>query len=222
MEYADTVVRAVRLSVRNPFAILLVSVGVSVSLLPFVTGILVAGTLGAIVGLWTTSLLLGFVSVGGARITATVYERRVSIGTSYFWEGVREGWVMGLAIGIGTFFVSLFALLLSMNTLGGALGMSIIMFGVYALLAWYVLALFVLTVWGASDGPDGIEASFRQGGIVLVEHPIAGLWVLVQTIGWTLLSIPLIIAPILLLPGFVQLVATAIIRRAIENGEDES
>lgn len=219
MQYADTVVRTVRLTVRNPFAIVLVSVAATVATVPLLTGVLVAGPLGAVVGLWTTSMLLGFVAVGCARIVTVVYEREVSLGTSYFWEGIRSGTTMAPVVGFGTFVVALVALVLALNPLQGVLGLSIALLGVYALLAWYVVATFALAMWAASDRPSGVRSSFVDGGVLVLEHPVAAVWVLVQTVGWALLSVPLIIAPGLLLPGFAQLVAVSIVRRAADGGE---
>jgi hypothetical protein len=46
--------------------------------------------------------------------------------------------------------------------------------------------------------------------------------VLVQTVGWTLVAIPLVIAPLLLLPGFVQLVGIAIARTAARESPSHS
>lgn len=225
MEYADTVVRSVRLAVRNPFAVVLVSVGTTVALVPLLTGVYLAGTLGAVVGLWTTAFALGFVAVGGARIAAVVYEREVSLGTSYFWEGIRSGTRVAPAIGVGTFLAALVALVLVVNPLDGVAGMSLALLGVYLLLAWYVLVTFALALWGASEGADdvdatdGVRASFAEGGRLVLEHPVAAVWVLVQSVGWTLVSIPLIIAPVLVLPGFVQLVCTGIVRRAADGSD---
>ena len=217
MKYADAVVRAVRLTVRNPFAVLLVSVGVSVSLLPFFTGLVVGGVVGGVVGLWTTSLLLGFVGVGGARISAVVVEREVSLGTSYFWEGVRSGTKMALTVGIGTFGFGLGALALVTNPLDGVVGMSVAMLGVYALVAWYVLAMFSLTLWASFDRGRDIRESFADGARLILERPVSAVWLVVQTVGWTLLSALLVVAPVLLLPGFVQLVGTALVFRAADE-----
>lgn len=214
MEYADTVVRAVRLTVRNPFAVVLVSVATTVSVLPLLTGALLAGFFGVLVGLWTTSMMLGFVAVGCARIVTVVYEREVSLGTSYFWEGIRSGTTMAPVVGIGTFLVALVALLFALNPFRGILGLSITLIGVYVLLAWYVFATFALAMWADSDRPDDVRSSFADGGKLVLEHPVAAVWLLVQTIGWTLLSVPLIIAPVVLLPGFAQLVSVSIVRRA--------
>ena len=217
MKYADAVVRAARLTVRNPFAVLLVSVGVSVSMLPFLTGLAVAGAAGGIVGLWTTSILLGFVGVGGARISVVVVEREVSLGTSYFWEGVRSGTRMAGAVGFGTFVFGLVGLGLVSNPLDGVVGMSVAMMGVYALVAWYVLAMFSLTLWASFESERGVRESFADGARLVLKRPVAAVWLVVQTVGWTLLSILLIVAPVLLLPGFVQLVGTALISRAADE-----
>jgi hypothetical protein len=219
MEYADTVVRAVRLTVRNPFAVVLVSVGASVSVLPFLTGILVAGAVGGLVGLWTTSLLLGFVGVGGARIFTVVLEREVSLGTSYFWEGIRDGTRMALAVGTGTFVVGTVAFVLALNPAEGVLGWSVALLGLYALVAWFVLTTFSLTSWAEFESPGDVRGSFVDGGRLVLEHPIAAVWLVVQAVGWTLLSILLLIAPFVLLPGFVQLVGTALVRRATASDD---
>lgn len=217
MEYADTVVRAARLTVRNPFAVVLVSVGATVSVLPFLTGILMAGPAGGLVGLWTTSMLLGFVGVGGARISTVVLEREVSLGTSYFWEGIRAGPKMAATVGVGTFVVAVVALLLALNPAEGVVGLSVAMLGVYALVGWFVLATFSLTMWASFESAQGVRASFADGGRLVLEHPVAAGWLIVQAVGWSLLSIPLIVAPVVVLPGFVQLVGTALVRRAVAN-----
>lgn len=217
MKYTDTVGQVVRLTVRNPFAVLLISVGFSASLLPFLTGIVVAGTVGAVVGLWTTSLLLGFIGVGGARIAVVVVEREVSLGTEHFWEGVRAGKQMGPAVGVGTFVIALFALLLSSNPFESVVGMSLALIGVYALLGWFVLSLFSLTLWASFERELGVRETFAEGGRLVLKEPMAAVWFTVQTIGWTLLSIPLIVAPVVILPGFIQLLGTAMIARAAED-----
>ena len=51
----------------------------------------------------------------------------------------------------------------------------------------------------------------------LATFAMAAVWLIVQAIGWTLLSIPLVFAPALLLPGFVQMLGTAIVTRAAET-----
>lgn len=214
MKYADAVVRAVRLTVRNPFAVLLVSVGVSVSLLPLLTGVVVGGAVGGIVGLWTTSLLLGFVGVGGARISVVVVEREVSLGTRYFWDGIRSGKKMGPAVGLGTFVFGLIALVLASNPLDGVVGLSIALVGVYLLIAWFVLAMFALTLWASFECERGVKASFTDGGRLILSRPVSAVWLVVQAIGWSLLSLLLIIAPVFVLPGFVQLIGTALVSQA--------
>lgn len=218
MKYAATVVRAARLTARNPFAVLLVSVSASVSMLPFLTGVFVGGAAGGIVGLWTTSILLGFVGVGGANISVILVEREVSLGTSYFWEGIRAGTKMGPIVGLGTFVFVLVAFLLASNPLDGITGMSVAMVGVYVLIAWYVLVVFSLTLWASSEERQGVRGTFVDGGRLILERPVPAVWLVVQTVGWTLLSILLFVAPVLLLPGFVQLIGTALVIRAA--GED--
>lgn len=214
MKYAGSVVQCARLTVRNPFAVLLVSLGATVSLLPFITGVFVAGAVGGVVGLWTTSFMLGFVAVGGARIATVTLEREVSLGTDYFWEGVKRGTVMGPIVGVGTFGTALVAIAFSSISADGVLGMSLTLLGLYVVLGWFVLATFALTLWAAFENPRDPRAAFVEGGTLILEQPAAAAWLLVQAIGWTLLSIPLIIAPVLLLPGFVQMVGTAIVRLA--------
>lgn len=220
MEYADTVMRAIRVAVRNPFAVVLVSLAASMAVLPFLTGLLVAGAVGGLVGLWTSSFMLGFVAVGGARISTVVLERQVSLGTSYFWEGMRNGTRMATAVGAGTFLVAAVALALALNPLDGVAGLSVAMFGVYAILGWFTLVVFSLTRWASFGQSLGVRASFREGGRLILERPIAAVWLVVQAVGWTLISIPLIIAPVVILPGFVQLVGTELARAAAE-GDDE-
>lgn len=221
MEYGGTVVRVVRVAVRNPFAIVLVSVGAAVSSLPLFAGVMFAGVWGGIVGLWTSSLLLGVVGVGGARIARIVLEREVSLGTSYFWEGIREGPTMAAAVGLGTFAVAAVALALAVNPLTGIPGLSVAMIGVYALLGWFVLAVFALTYWASAGPPTGVRASFAAGGRLVLERPKAAAWLVAQALGWTLLAVPLVIAPVVVLPGLVLFIGTALAMDAAERDEED-
>lgn len=219
MKYASAVVRSARLTVRNPFAVVLVSIAVTISLLPFVTGVLIAGVFGGLVGLWTSSFMLGFVAAGGARLMTVILEREVSLGTDYFWEGLRDATRVGPVVGLGTFVVSLVAIvLLSIpGTDIASLGLS--MLGIYLLAGWFVVATYALALWAAFENPRDVRAAFVDAVTLILEEPVSAGWVLVQTIGWTLLAIPLIIAPILVLPGFVQLVGTEIVRIAVTESD---
>lgn len=219
MKYAGSVVQSARVTVRNPFAVLLISIAATVALFPFLTGIILGGTAGGLVGLWTTSFMLGFVAVGGARITTVTLEREVSLGTDYFWEGIKKGTVMGPVVGVGTFLVALVAIVLSSIPADGLVGMSLILFAVYLLLGWFTLAMFALTLWASFENSRDVRSAFTEGATLILEEPAAAIWLLVQTVGWTLLSIPLIIAPMLLLPGFVQMVSTAIVRLAASESD---
>lgn len=215
MKYAWSVAQCARVTVRNPFAVLLVSVGTTLSVLPFATGVLVAGTVGGLIGLWTTSIMLGFVAVGGARIAVVTLEREVSLGTDYFWEGMKTGTIMGPAVGIGTFAAALVAIVLFSIPAEGVVGMSLTLVGLYVLIAWFVLATFALTLWASFENPRDVRTAFVEGGTLILEEPSAAAWLVVQAIGWTLLAVPLIIAPVLILPGFVQMIGTAIVRVAV-------
>jgi hypothetical protein len=214
MKYAGAVVRSARLTVRNPFAIVLVSVAVTISVLPFVTGVLVAGPPGGLAGLWLSSFMLGFVSAGGARLMTVILEREVSLGTDYFWEGLRSATRIGPVVGLGTFAVSVVAITLVSIPGTDVVSLAIALVGIYLLVAWFVVVMYALTLWAAFDSPRGVRAAFVDGMTLILEEPIAAGWVLVQTIGWTLLAVPLIIAPVVVLSGFVQLIATEIVRTA--------
>jgi hypothetical protein len=220
MKYADTVVKSVRVTIRNPFAVILVSIGASVSVLPFLTGFFIAGGFGGLVGLWTSSLMLGAVGVGGARIATVVLEREVSLGTSYFWEGISDGPKMAVVIGTGTFLVAAIALLLAQNSLTGVPGLSVTLIGGYAMICWFILAVFSLTCWASDGYPNGVRASFGAGGRLILKRPAAAVWLVVQAIGWTLVTIPLIIAPAVILPGFVLFIGTALVMRASETDSE--
>jgi hypothetical protein len=219
MTYASAVVRSARLTVRNPFAVVLVSVGVTVSALPFATGVLLAGSIGGLVGLWTSSFLVGFVAAGGARLMTVILEREVSLGTDYFWSGLRDATLMGPVLGVGTFVAGFVAITLLSLPGGDVVSLSLSLVGLYVLLAWFVLATCALTLWAAFENPRDVRSAFVDGATLILEEPAAAGWVVVQTVGWTLLAIPLIIAPILVLPGFVQLVGTEIVRIAATESE---
>lgn len=217
MKYTDVVSQVARLSIRNPFAILLISGATTVSMLPFFTGILMAGVPGGIVGLWTSSMMLGFVGVGGASISTVVLIREVSLGTSHFWEGMVDGMRMATVTGAATFAVTLVSLLVILNPFDDLLGMSIAVLGVYVMVSWFVLATFSLALWAEHETQRDVTESFTAGWLLIIEQPIAAVVLVVQTVGWTLLSLPLIIAPVLIVPGFIQLIGTAIARRAVSD-----
>ena len=219
MTYASAVVRSARLTVRNPFAIVLVSLGVTVSALPFVTGVLLAGSIGGFVGLWTSSFVFGFVAAGGARLMTVILEREVSLGTDYFWSGLRDATLVGPVVGIGTFLVALVAITLLSLPGSDVLSLSLSLVGLYVLVAWFTLVIYALTLWAAFENPRDVRSAFVDGATLIFEEPASAGWVVVQTVGWTLLAIPLIIAPILVLPGFVQLVGTEIVRIAATESE---
>lgn len=219
MDYPRAVVRAVKLTVRNPIAIVLISLSTTVALLPFLAGVLLAGVIGGIVGLWTSSMLLGFVAAGGARISTVLLERNVSMGTSYFWEGIRRGRRIGPIIGVGTFLSVLVPIVLSSVPLEGVARYALVMVGVYVVLTWFVVAMYALSLWAGADGAGGTGEAFRDAGVLILERPTGWIWLLIQAAGWTLIAIPLVIAPILLLPGFVQVIGTAIVHEtATANG----
>ncbi|RJT07890.1 hypothetical protein [Halococcus sp. IIIV-5B] len=223
MKYASAVVRSARLTVRNPFAVVLVSVGVTVSLLPFVTGVIVAGVLGGLVGLWLTSFMLGFVGAGGARLMTIILERESSLGTDYFWEGLRDAQRIGPAIGVGTFVVSIVAIVLLSLPGNDVISIGISLLGVYLLAAWFVVVVYALSLWAAFENARDVRSAFVDGVTLILEEPTAAGWILVQSVGWTLLMVPLIIAPVIVLPGFVQLIATEIVRIAtIESDRQPS
>jgi len=219
MKYAGAVVRSARLTVRNPFAVVLVSLGVTVSMLPVATGIIVAGAPGALVGLWLSSFMLGFVAAGGARLMTVILEREVSLGTTYFWAGIRDAKTMGPAVGLGTFVASVVAITLLSVPGGDVPSLAISLFGVYVLAGWFVVATYAVTLWAAFENPRDVRTAFGDGVTLLLEEPTAAGWVLIQTVGWTLLAVPLVIAPVLVLPGFVQLVGTEIVRTAATESE---
>ena len=216
MKYAGVVARTVRLTVRNPFAVVLVSVAATLSTVPFVTGLIVGGPVGGLVGLWTSSILLGLVCVGGARSAVVLHEREVSLGTDYFREGLRRGPVLGFAVGVGTFCVILLLVLLWSVRADTLLDLALVMVGLYVFVAWVVLVVFSTSLWAGGEFP-GVRTSFRAGAVSILENPVAAAWVVVQAVGWTLLAIPLVVAPALLLPGFVQLLGTGFVLEATSD-----
>lgn len=207
MQYRRPVQRAFRNALKNTIGLVIASVATSASLLPFITSVFLPVPFGWVVGLWTSSLLLGVVLVGSFSLMDAIANRGVSLGTYYFWAGIESDWKGGLVIGVCTFFVTLVTAVLVDNPLAGVMRVSLTLFGTYLFCGWWVWVSFSLPMLARVDT---LQAAFVRGGELLLSKPVAGLWLLVQALGLTLLSIPTIITPVILLPGMLMLLATQI------------
>ena len=214
MVYRESVELTVRDTVRNSVGVLFVSLLFSAALVPFATTVLVSGRFAWLFGLWTSCLLCGVVVVAGFRMMTEVAARHESIPTAPFWRGLRTEWPAGVAVGAVTFALLVAAAVLTNLPLSGLAGQTVGVAGVYLLLGWGLLLGFALPVYArTTDGGSG-SFPFRTGRFALaagvetvVREPLATLWLLVQTAGWTFIAVVTVVTPILLLPGFLVLLA---------------
>jgi hypothetical protein len=218
MDYRRSVEVTLRDAVQNPLGLLWISLAFSVALVPFSATVFFAIPFAWLAGLWTSCLLCGVVLVAGFRLMTEIAVRHESISTMPFWEGVRHNWRDGLAIGVGTFAVLLVAVLLFSVPLSGIFGQSINLLGVYLVIGWIHLLAFSLPVYARIRREDAtifsiqtVRFAFVTGMRTLLQNPKALLWLFVQSLGWSFIALITIITPVLLLPGFLTLLAVEIV-----------
>lgn len=216
MSYRGSVAMAVRLAIRNPFGLVLVSLAFSLALTPFITSTAFPSPLTVLAGLWASSLLTGIVLIGGFSLATVVVERSLSLGTSHFWEGIRRDWQGGFVVGAGTFLVSLVTTALVVNPFDGLVGTSLGVAGAHLFAGWWLLVAFSLP-WYVT-GTD-LRTAFRNGALLILEQPVAAVWVVAQGLGWGFIAVVTIVTPVLLLPGFLVVLVTTVVEGAASGSE---
>lgn len=217
MQYRRTVERTFRNAVENSIGLVFVSILTSLTFVPLLTSVLFQSPFAWVAGLWTTCLTLGIVLVGVASFTETVVSRGVSLGMGYFWAGIRRHWSAGVIIGMMTFAVILVSFLLILYPFTGYVRMTVIVFGVYMLLGWWVWVMFALSVL-ISEGKS-VQGAFTRAGLVLLDRPLAGIWYLIQALGLAALAVLTIVTPFILLPGLLCLLGSQM-AEAIRNDNE--
>lgn len=220
MEYRRSVERTFRNAARNPVGLVVVSVLVTATWLPFLTAALLPGGFVWVGGLWTSCLLFGIVAVGAFRLTDVIAERGIPLGTAYLWEGMRQQWRAGLVVGFGTFLAGIAGVGLFANPFRGLLGLSIQVSGVYVVVGWWTWAAFSLP--GLSGRRLRPREAFAGGGVLLLARPVAAIWLLVQTAGVTVVALATVVTPVLLLPGATTLLVTHVVTSAREDLDEQS
>jgi hypothetical protein len=220
MEYRYAVGLTIKQGVRNPFSLLLVSSLFTIALFPIFVSILLGDILVLLAGMWASSIFLGILLIGGFELMVAVAERNISIGVSYFWHGIKKSWKTGVLLGVITFFVLNLSLFLIGNPRSGITGTSIRLIGLYVLVGWSLSIAFTLPIY-LKQSID-FKIAFRYGWLLILHEPFAAFWLLIQAIGWTIISILTIITPFLLLPGFLLLLSTNIVGIASESYEADS
>lgn len=223
MEYRRSVELTVRDTVRNSLGVLAVSLLFSTTFLPFATTVVLLNPLAWLAGLWTSCLLAGVVAVASFRLTTEIAARHESIPTTPFWRSLRKDWPAGLAVGAASFGVLVLAAMLANLSLSGLAGQVATVAGVYAAIGWGLLLAFALPIYArtedvVAEGDDGTPAfpvervrfALASGLEVLVREPRATIWLLVQAVGWSFIALVTLITPVLLLPGFLSLLAAEI------------
>lgn len=217
MVYRESVELTVRDTVRNSVGVLFVSLLFSAALLPFASTALVSGRFAGVVGLWTSCLLCGVVVVSGFRLMTEVAARHESIPTTPLWRGLKSEWFAGVAVGTVTFALVVGVAVLTSLPLSGLAGQTVGVAGVYLLVGWGLLLGFALPVYARTTDGDVGAFPFRTGRFALsaavetvVREPLATLWLLVQAAGWTFIAVVTVVTPILLLPGFLILLAAEV------------
>lgn len=215
MKYRKPPVDAIRLGTKNAIPLVAVSALTSLAALPLATSALLAPGFGWVAGMWTTCLLWGIVLVGGFAQCVAVAERQVHTGTAALWAGIRRGWLGGLIIGVATFGLCLSAIGLVVLPYGGLRGTSLSLIAAYLVVGWVLLLAFSLPSYVRDDDRD-LRGAFASGFDRILRAPGAAVWFLLQSIGWTILSVVTLVTPFLLLPGFLMLLAVTITDAAVK------
>lgn len=224
--YRKSVELTVRDTVRNSPGVLCISLLFSAALVPFATTVFLSRGLAWLAGLWTSSLLCGVIVVSGFRLTTEIAARHESIPTTPLWRGIREEWSIGVSVGAITFIVLVLLLVLINVPLSGLLGQMVGVMGAYLILGWSLLLGFALPVYArverSNDGPFPVgefRFALATGVGTVVQNPLAMLWLLVQTTGWTFIAVVTLVTPVLLLPGFLILLAAEISELTVPWGD---
>jgi len=215
MVYRESVELTVRDTVRNSVGVLAVSLLFSAALVPFTSTILISGPLAWLIGLWTSCLLCGVIVVAGFRLMTEVAARHESIPTTALWRGLREEWPAGVAVGGVTFGLIVLAGLLLTLSIPGLGGQVLGLTGVYLVVGWGLLMAFALPVYARTERTTDLPVTEGRFALVagvemLLREPLPTVWLLVQTVGWTFIAVVTIVTPVLLLPGFLVLLAAEV------------
>lgn len=201
---------AVREVVGNIVTVVVSSLLVSASLFPFLSMVVLGDPLAIVVGLWTTCLVSHVVLVVVFQEAAAIADHELPAGPSELPAVLRREWKVGAGYGLVSFVVILVAVALATNPFDGLLGRSIAVSSVYMGVIWGTLLTVTFVFHAMERAP--IRSSLKRGGLWILSHPPVTIWILVQTAGWTLVALVTIITPFVLLPGFLAVLITHIVR----------
>ncbi|WP_336339453.1 hypothetical protein [Haloarcula brevis] len=202
-----TVVESLRSTLRNGYRNLVgtvvVSLLVSLSMLPLAATTTV-GTVPAVLGgLWTSCLLLGITLIAGFRFATTVAERGVPIAVLPPIRATLGTPMTGLALGGLTFLITTGSLVL-VSVIPPAYGAFAVGIAVTFPIEWYLLVAFSVPELGAGQP---LSASLRTGLARLLDAPRAAAVFLTASFLFVLLAGVTVITIGLFLPGTLCLLA---------------
>lgn len=194
-----SLLQAGKIVVHNPFATIAISVLYAITTIPFLLSFNYPMTFGWVVGLWTSSLLWGTVSIAGFRFGAYVVDPEELLTWRQFLHDVRFRITNALVIGIGTFFVALVSIVLISNRYAGVYGGALFLTGIYLLLLWFLFASLAVSLHVSRD--LRLSRSFLESFVVTFENPWRMTWFGLSVTGLTILAGLTVIALCILLPG---------------------
>ena len=203
MDYKRAIKATANGGYENLAGLIVLSLGVTLTLVPLAAAGAVGTPLAVLSGLWATCLLLGVSVVAAARYTTAVAVRGVGVD---LWPSIvptLKDPILGLKVGTVTFGVSIAAVstpLLAPDAYRSvAIGVA-----AFLLVLWYLLVAFATPELGAGRG---LRTALRAGGIRLIESPGSAVVFLVLTVVCVLVTGITVITMGLLLPGILSLLA---------------
>ncbi|RJT07891.1 hypothetical protein [Halococcus sp. IIIV-5B] len=206
MNARQVTVDTARNSYRNLVGTIVVSLLVSLSVLPLATMLFIGAPLAILAGLWATSLLLGVVLVGAFRFATTVAERGVPVSV---WSDVRAGIAgprTGFTLGAVTFLVTLVSVTI-VSVVPSALAPFATGVAAFLIVDWYLVVGFASPE--IAEGVPlrtAIHASFTR----LLDAPSAVALFLFLSFACALVAGVTVVTIGLFLPGILCLLSTHI------------
>ena len=203
MEYKRPIKATLSGGYENLAGLIVLSLGITLALVPLAVAGVIGTPLAVLGGLWTTCLLLGIGVVAACRFTTAVTARGVSID---LWPSVApaiKNPTLGLKVGVVTFGV-LFAAVLVLRLAPEAYRSIAVGVAAFLLVLWYLLVAFATPELGTSQR---LVSALQASGVRLVASPESVLAFLVLTLVCAFVTGITVITMGLFLPGLLALLA---------------
>lgn len=216
MDYKQPIKATISVGYQNLSELIIVSLGITLTLIPLVITGLVGTSLTVLGGLWVTCLLLGISVVAAFRYTTTITDRGVSIDLWPTIVPVLKDPMLGLKVGTITFsvlVVTILGLLLAPEVYRSI----VVGIATFLLVLWYLVVAFATPELGTDQG---LISALRSSSVRLGESPESAIVFLVLTFTCTFITGVTVITIGLFLPGLLALLA-AQMTTAVNGGVNQ-